>query len=683
MLPGSSATHTSPRPLEDLPPVLVVGLGWLGTAVTTQLLQGGARSLFLLDLDTRGQSASSDGSVRNQIADAIERSGAVISCSDAQSGTPLDLASLCEARHVPLIACELTDTGARLQIVTPRVPGAGCVSCEWEHRARRDPLEAAVLRDLSQQSFVRVPWRYRHAAGDVARAATFTTLALADVVRAANAGMAADARVHVLDFSERTATAHPVSRHFACRQCFPRRSSTIDTLRDETHEHWASEWASVSPPRSLLELGTGLRPLIDRNCGLFERSVTSGAHERRAIGSLLAERGVKPDDTPFMDAAYARAVRVRVLGSRRDLVVTGGFDFQDAEAAMTLALIEGLERLAALEYVDPSRVVRATYADVDRVAVDLRELGAFTEEQFVDPRVPVRRFDPHAEMSWIWGVRLSSGQPVLMPLDVVNGTPHASIIHANSSGAACHSSLHHAVLNGLYEVIERDAFMTTWLNQSSRPRVELSSEDPDPYGLRSAFGDLAFRLTHVDITTDVHVPVMMAVLEDERDPDLFMITMVGGMSKARVLEKLYREITQFVYPHLTDPSHYRTAVSQSMDPWDVRRLPDHLGFYQDSRKRPVTAFLTASSERHAFAEQSAVENLAVEEEIRMVTSRINDVGYDPIVIDCTLPLLLDRGLRAVKVVIPGLAPLQIGHGRASPGRQRLSGESNPWPHPFW
>ena len=686
------------RPLEDLPPVLIVGLGWLGAAVTSELLQRGAPSLLLFDLDVDNPrqptwahehvtwvraERSTDEAIRDRLDETLERAGAVISCSDAPSSLPQALADLCERGRVPLIACELTDTGARLQIVNPRPPGAGCVSCESEYRARRDVVEAAIVRHLSERTFARVPWRYRHADGDVASAATFATLALADAVRAAATATAADTRAVVLDFNERTARAHPVSRHFACRRCSSRRPSTIDALKDEAQRRWASAWASIPLPRDLVEICTTLRPLVDRDYGLFERTQTSGAAERRAIGSFLVERGVKPDETPFMDSVLARAVRSRITGPRRELVVTGGFDFSEPLAAEALALIEGLERLVALDHIAPSRLVRSAYANVDRLAVDPCEIAPFSEEQFFDPRFPIRRFDPQAEMDWIWGVRIASGQPVLMPADLMTGKPPASIIHANSSGAACHSSLRHAVLNGLYEVIERDALMVTWLNQWSRPRVRLANEDPDPYGVRSAFADLSFRLTHVDVTTDVGVPVMLAVLEDERDPDLFMITMVGGLSRTRVLEKLYREITQFTYPHLVDRSQYRTPVSRSTDPADVHSLPDHLAFYQDGRKRALTAFLTASPEEQAFAERSAGEDLPVEQEIQEVVTRLDDAGYEPVVIDCTPPFLRELDLWAVKVVVPGLQPLQVGHGRAALGSRRLSGVPNPWPHPFW
>ena len=62
-------------------------------------------------------------------------------------------------------------------------------------------------------------------------------------------------------------------------------------------------------------------------------------------------------------------------------MATGGFDFSVSRVAEALALIEGLERLVALDYVDASRVVRSAFADLDRPAIDPRELALFSEEQ--------------------------------------------------------------------------------------------------------------------------------------------------------------------------------------------------------------------------------------------------------------------------------------------------------------
>ena len=671
-MPAQADRH-GPQALLAWPSVLIVGRGWLATTLAQQLLERGAASVTVVD-------ATGDGAA-TRLREALPEIGAVVCCGDGPTPLPAALVELCGGA-IPLIAAELTAMGARIRLVNPRVPGGACVSCEREYRARRDPFDAAVARYFHDADAVAVPWRYRHAESDVALAATFIALALADAVRAAAAGSPPDTRAVALDFDERTARAHPVPRHFACAACRPHRSSAADALRDEAKERWAAAWASPQSPRDLLELHARVRQLVGGEYGLFDLTRTTGAFERHAIGSFFAERGVKPGDTPFIGAVHTTAVRWRIRGSRRDAVATGGFDFSAPRVAEGLALIEGLERLVALDYVDPSRVVRSALANIDRPAIDPRELALFSEGQRQDERFPDRRFDPQAEMRCVWGIRIASGEPILVPAQVMQGEP-GSLVHATSSGAACHSSFHHAVLNGLYELIERDALMLTWLNQWSRPRIRLADTDPDPYGVRAAFAGSSFRLTHVDVTTEVGVPVVLAVLEDELDPDLFMITMVGSLSASRALEKVAREITQFTHPHLVNRSQYRTAISRSDDPAVVNSLPDHLAFYQNSSRRPLTAFLTASSDERPFAGPGAGDDLSAVQEIEEVVARLNRAGFDPVVVDCTEPFLRELGLWAVRVVVAGLQPLQVGHGRVGLGSRRLATTPNPWPHPFW
>ena len=111
---------------------------------------------------------------------------------------------------------------------------------------------------------------------------------------------------------------------------------------------------------------------------------------------------------------------------------------------------------------------------------------------------------------------------------------------------------------------------------------------------------MSFQLTHVDLTTDLAIPVVLSVLEDRHDPNFFMCTMVASLSPSRLLAKLHRELSQFTFPHLVEPSHYRTPLSANADPAGVRTLPDHLRFYQDSSKRMLTAFLTASAEERGL-----------------------------------------------------------------------------------
>src|SRR5262249_32888653 len=160
------------------------------------------------------------------------------------------------------------------------------------------------------------------------------------------------------------------------------------------------------------------------------------------------------------------------------------------------------------------------------------------------------------------------------------------------------------------------------------------------------------------------------VLGDRRDPDFFMCTMAAGVSRARIVESICRELTQSAYSHLARPGHFRTAASTNPDPTCVRTFEDHLAFYQDRSKRELTAFLTASGQTRPWSAAIGETSPSVEAELDLVTARLAAAGYAAIAVDCTPAMVRETGLVVVKVVVPGLQPLHAGHGRAPLGGRR-------------
>jgi hypothetical protein len=72
-----------------------------------------------------------------------------------------------------------------------------------------------------------------------------------------------------------------------------------------------------------------------------------------------------------------------------------------------------------------------------------------------------------------------------------------------------HTSVHQAIVNGIYETVERDALMVTWLNELSLPRLVLGAGrlTHGPSVARS--NDWTY-LVHVDIARPRH-SVLLAV----------------------------------------------------------------------------------------------------------------------------------------------------------------------------
>ncbi len=297
-------------------------------------------------------------------------------------------------------------------------------------------------------------------------------------------------------------------------------------------------------------------------------------------------------------------------------------------------------------------------------------------------------------------MNITRAEPVLVPFDVVFGSSLPSRIYkANSNGAACHSSIHRAIVNGIYEVVERDALMVVWLNRLTLPRIEVTSRDPDPLSLGKTLEALSLELTYVDLTTDLQIPVILGVLRDRLNPDLFLLDMVSSLDQARLMAKLHRELAQFTFPYLIDQNRYRSGLSSDSDFNRITSFPDHLSFYQAADKNRQAAFLTASAETRSLGESCRPSaERGVEGELDRLIELLAKQDYEVIVVNCTHPLLEELGLHAVKVLVPGLQPLHAGYRFRVLGGERLyrlpqrmglaerpmtGDDLNPWPHPFW
>jgi thiazole/oxazole-forming peptide maturase SagD family component len=493
--------------------------------------------------------------------------------------------------------------------------------------------------------------------------------------------------------------AAAVPKHYACTQCFPGPGRSSAELRKQAIREWQQSWSGpATEPVDLLELRRRSQHLIGERFAVFRSCAQESADQRRAVYRFCRDRDANPRDNLVANAFLAVVDRP---GRRIDLTAafSEGSDFYDGRRAEALALIGGIERLFALEHSDPQRVVAASYQAVLGCALDPTTFPLYAADQYAQRGFGLRKFDPGQCIEWIWGIRISDSEPVLVPLDLVFGRRSGPRIYrANSNGAACHSTFHHAVLGGIYETIERDSLMVVWMNRLSLPLLESSGAATDIAGVRRDFEALSLDLTCVDITTDLGIPVVLGVLRDKLNPDFLLVNPVASLSRQQLDRKLDREITQFCRPYMSDCRCYTNRVSASSDPESVKNPSDHLKFYQNRKKIRHARFLTSGPTRKGGMHMAgASEPSGVQGELSMVVGRLSRCGYQVIVVDCSVPMIRDLGLHVVKVLIPGLQPLHAGHQYAALGGERLyqvprltglapsdrrRGELNPWPHPF-
>lgn len=355
------------------------------------------------------------------------------------------------------------------------------------------------------------------------------------------------------------------------------------------------------------------------------------------------------------------------------------------QEARVRAVAEAAERFAGAVY-DEASLVFDSYQNLAADAVAPAEFVLFSERQYAEPGFPYARFTEAARVNWTWGQSLASGRRVLVPAAFVQ-RPYWPIEHEArladlpTTGLACGRSRDEAVLNGLYEVVERDAIVIAWLNRLPAPRVATAAV-PECDGRT---------LSVHDISTDIGIPVRLALLVD----DATSVVAVGAAARLDPRDAAERAVAEalMLEPVVRATRARRRAPSPGQT-GGVRTMDDHLLWYGDPvRIRELDFLRRAPMQTRSDGEMVP----GAPDELATVVGALQRHALDPIVVDLTVPAIAAAGLRVVRTIVPGLVPLTFGQRCAATGGTRLyrvpvdlgyrtlplrEDQLNPAPHPF-
>jgi ribosomal protein S12 methylthiotransferase accessory factor len=358
---------------------------------------------------------------------------------------------------------------------------------------------------------------------------------------------------------------------------------------------------------------------------------------------------------------------------------------------------ESLERLSAYA---PSRrtTVRAGYAEVAEAAVDPRSLGLYPDDRFLTPGFPYRRFTEDAATDWVWGYSFGRGRPVLVPesfvyyrLRMPQGEPRFAC--EISSGFALGGCYEEAVLHGVLEVAERDAFLMAWYGRTPLPRIDLATGPDRRIPLvAERIERLGYRVHVFDTTQDHGIPSFWTLAEDITGTGRPRAVSTGGsgLRPAEAILAALHELSQtveYVTILALDPQWGERARRLADHPDEVVSMADHLlcaaeptafDRYSFLLDDPVTLSWQQGLERWHWPSTTDI-GADLDESVR----RFAAAGMDVVAVDTTSMEQTAGGFRCVKVLAPGSVPMTFGHtARRVTGLPRLSEVHNPHPHPF-
>jgi ribosomal protein S12 methylthiotransferase accessory factor len=638
------------------------------------------RLLEALPTGTEVTAGSAEPLTRESLEQIVAGSDLLVGCFDKGfAASALWLNQIALARQVPAVFGRVA--GHR-SLVGPLVfPGEGpCYLC-WRMRALAcaDDFEGAMAHEEHLDSQRRPALHQRPTLPPVVQhAASLLTL---EVLKALSslAIPTLVGRVCEFDALTLTSTLHPVLQRPDCPACRkrgrpPRPGPGIEGLRAQVGQ------------------ATSLRDAAPRLVSGHSGVVRSLRRVPKDPGEPLA---------PFVYRAELANHRFAASEDEPFTVCSGkGMTEQDARLG---ALGEACERYSAASW-DRSLVRVGRRAELDGPSLDPRDLVLYADDQYAD--LPYAPWREASAIGWVEATDLLAGSGVLVPaigvfLDYEVQDRREYLCPVTSNGLAAGATLAAAVLAAALEVIERDAFVISWLNRLPGRRIDpLTVPDSELVALVRAYRRRGVETELYELSTDLPVRVVAAVgVQLEGSGPSAVVGLGADLEGAAAARKAALEVGQVrpaLQARLRDPASQERLAALVAEPMRVTALDDHDLLYAHPAMLGALDLWRSLPAEPLVPDPRPVPALAGDR-LALLGHDLAERGTPLLYRDLTSAELGALGIHAARAILPGFQPIHFGAREARLGGSRLyqlpvrlghratpatAAELNPMPHPL-
>jgi ribosomal protein S12 methylthiotransferase accessory factor len=339
--------------------------------------------------------------------------------------------------------------------------------------------------------------------------------------------------------------------------------------------------------------------------------------------------------------------------------------------ARTSALCEALERYSGIYRAEEEPRIFKSFHDLGADAVDPCSCMLFSEQQYRERDKWLARnsrfqivplpFRPDDAIEWtpVWS--LTQQRVRYLPTSYLfynyPSRPEQFYCWADSNGAAAGCTLEDAMLQGLLELVERDAVSLWWYNRLRRRAVDLDAYD-DGYisEMRVFYQSHGREFWVLDLISDLQIPAFVAISRRFRGPtEDIMLGFGAHFDPTIALTRALTELNQFI-PALLNVAPDGTTIYVMGDA-DARHWWQHATVDNQPYLLPAEESIPCRP-----GELPRRPSPMVSELLQQLTQRLAHHGYEVMVLNQTRS---DIGLPVVKMIVPGLRHFWA---RFAPGR---------------
>lgn len=341
------------------------------------------------------------------------------------------------------------------------------------------------------------------------------------------------------------------------------------------------------------------------------------------------------------------------------------------EQAQVSALFEAVERFSSL-YQGDEAIVKGCLHDMGPSAFHPNDLQLFSDAQLdswtqehlqkLGALKVAKRYNEEDPLHWTPGWSLTYNCRRFIPFTYcfsdVSSHINSSYACYTGNGVAAGVCLEEAILQGLFELVERDAVAIWWYNQIQRPAPNAEVLADSFYiKTKEEYKSAGWNMWVLDLTHDLSIPVYAALAQSEKD-GRFCIGFGCHLSSRLALYRALTELNQ-----LFDPA------GDLKTPWD-----DHAMTCRD--------YLFPSGES-ASSRTYPLNQTGFLDDIQECLHLLNLANLELVVVNKTRP---DTGVKVAHVIVPGLrhfwprfgkgrlydVPLKLGWLKKSPYEKALN-----------
>ncbi len=379
--------------------------------------------------------------------------------------------------------------------------------------------------------------------------------------------------------------------------------------------------------------------------------------------------------------------------------VTSGISFYSKNLAILKCLAEAAERYCNFSFFKRNIVSIGSFKDLKTNALILKTNPYFSDKQLKKKGFEKFKITDNSVFSWSEGFSLVTNKNILVPSQMIylayrHLTDEPVVYPGISTGTAGGGSLSAAIVRGICEIVERDAFMIFYLNKLNATRILLEKiSNKKVQKLLKIMKRYKLNIYSFDITTDIPIPTVLTIITDD--------TGIGKAVSSGLKSSL--DMIDAITGSVEEVFNTRTWLRRDYEEEDPEDIKSGLAKFDVEFRGFLWYKIDVISQldfllKSTNSKKTVIQNKVPKksgQQLKYLVELFKKSGYDVIYKDITLPDFKKINYFVSKVIIPQMQPFFLNEDHRLLGGSRLYSvpkklgfpskneeELNIFPHPF-